>query len=123
MRLKKFKASKSLLLKIFLLQQKNKLNLNIRLKQLDLPLLFFLWQSGYIVGFTCLKANYYTVFLKSQFKQFSIKFFESALSYKLLCKLNRAPITKTPLVLSDKGLLPAFSSNKNIGGFLLCDIF
>jgi hypothetical protein len=42
MKLKKFKTSKLLLLKIFILQQKNRLSFNIRLKRTDLALLSFL---------------------------------------------------------------------------------
>jgi hypothetical protein len=42
MKLKKLKTSKLLLLKIFILQQKNRLSFNIRLKRTDLALLSFL---------------------------------------------------------------------------------
>jgi hypothetical protein len=42
MKLKKIKTSKLLLLKIFILQQKNRLSFNIRLKRTDLALLSFL---------------------------------------------------------------------------------
>lgn len=123
MKLKKFKTSKIILLKIFVLQQKNRLSFNLELKQADLTLLSFLWKNGYILGFTCLSASIYTIFLKKQFKQFSIKFFESNLSNKTLRKRNQAPIIKTPIVLSHKGLLLNPLSNTNIGGFLLCYIF
>ena len=123
MLLKKFKTSKALLLKIFILQQKNKLNFNIKLKQSDLIILSFLWKNGYILGFTCLKLNIYTIFLKKQFKQFSIKFFESKLTYKELTRINQVSILKTPITLSSKGLNSNSFYNKNIGGFLLCNIF
>lgn len=121
MKLKKFKASKLLLLKIFILQQKNRLSFNIKLKRTDLALLSFLWKNGYILGFTCLKATMYTIFLKKQFKQFSVTFFESKLNSKSLKK--QASMLKTPVVLSNKGLFLNSLYNQNIGGFLLCHIF
>lgn len=123
MKLKKFKTSKILLLKIFVLQQKNRLSFNLKLKQADLALLSFLWKNGYILGFTCLRINIYMIFLKKQFKQFSINFFESTLSNKLLRRRNQTPIVKTPIVISNKGVFLNSLFNKNIGGFLLCYIF
>ena len=122
MKLKKFKTSKILLLKIFVLQQKNRLSFNLKLKQADLALLSFLWKNGYILGFTCLRTNIYMIFLKKQFKQFSINFFESTLSNKLLRRRNQAPIVKTPIVISNKGVFLNSLFNKNIGCFLLCYI-
>jgi hypothetical protein len=123
MKLKKLKTSKLLLLKIFILQQKNRLSFNIRLKRTDLALLSFLWKNGYILGFTCLKATMYTIFLKKQFKQFSVNFFESKLNSKSLHKQNQTSMLKTPIVLSSRGLIFNSLYNKNIGGFLLCYIF
>ena len=123
MRLKKYKTVKILLLKIFIAQQKNKLRLTIKLRVVDLTSLFFLWSMGYIVGFTRVDLNYYTVFLKKQFKQFSIKFFGNKLSAKAISFTNYASTIKTRIVFSPKGLKANSLSSHNVGGLLLCDIF
>lgn len=123
MRLKKYKFIKFILLKIFVLQQKNKLNFNIKLKTQELATLIFLWKNGYILGFTSLNSHFYSIFLKKQFKQFSIQFFEfSVKSYS--SKLSRqSTIISTSLLFSHKGLEVSNIFSKNIGGFLLCSIF
>jgi len=121
--LKKIKHSKALLLKIFILQQKNKLRFDVRLKQLDLVFLSFLWENGFILGFCFKKLNVYTIFFKKQFKQFSIQFFEEKLKSKYFKIYNQASITSTPVVFSNNAFNQKNLLNKNVGGFLLCDIF
>jgi len=123
MRLKKYKTVKILLLKIFIAQQKNKLKLTIKLRVVDLTSLFFLWNMGYIVGFTRVGLNYYTVFLKKQFKQFSIKFFGNKVKATALSFNNYASTIKTRIIFSTKGLKANSLFSHNVGGFLLCDIF
>ena len=123
MPLKKYRTVKALLLKIFIAQQKNKLALTIKLKLTDLMLLFFLWNMGYIIGFTSVNLNQYTIFFKKQFKQFSIRFFENKLSAKALSFYNHAATIKTQIVFSSKGLKTNKLYSHNLGGFLLCDIF
>lgn len=123
MRLKKYKAFKILLLKIFISQQKNNLQLTIKLKSGDLMLLFFLWSLGYIIGFTRVNFNFYTIFFKKQFKQFSVRFFETKVCSKTLFFYNHTSTIKTQVILSSKGLKTNSLYAQNIGGFLLCDIF
>ena len=123
MKLKKLKSTKILLLKLFVLQQKNKLNFNIALKQGELLLLIFLWKSGYILGFSCWYQNVYTIFLKKQFKQFSANFFECNLNSQTLYSHYGNHLVSTPVILSPNGLQFNKLFNKNIGGFLLCNLF
>lgn len=122
MRLKKYKQTKVLLLKIFIAQQKNKFDLKLKLRKIDLTFLCFLWKSGYILGFTCLIANMYNIFLKKHFKQYSIKFVTQCLNFKTVCLYKSFSIIKTPIIVSSKGLLSFGNYKKNIGGFLLCDL-
>ena len=90
----------------------------------DLALLCFLWKNSYILGFTQLVSNTYTIFLKKHFKQFSVNFIERKLSYKKLSLYNTCvSFTKTPIILSSNGLLSPTLITKRIGGLLLCDIF
>ena len=123
MKLKKIKKYKFILLKIFVLQQKNKLKFNILLKQSELMLLVFLWKTGYILGFTFLSSGFYTLFLKKQFKQFSINFLEHKLNSKNLYIYNKYAIVGTNIIICDKGLQSSNYFGNNIGGFLLCNIF
>jgi len=123
MRLKKYKTVKILLLKIFIAQQKNNLRLTLKLRVIDLVSLFFLWNLGYIVGFTRVSLNYYTIFLKKQFKQFSIRFFDNKISSKVISFNNPASTIKTRILFSTKGLKSNNLCSYNVGGFLLCDIF
>jgi len=103
--------------------KKNKLKLTIKLRVVDLTSLFFLWNMGYIVGFTRVGLNYYTVFLKKQFKQFSIKFFGNKVKATALSFNNYASTIKTRIIFSTKGLKANSLFSHNVGGFLLCDIF
>jgi len=123
MRLKKLKSNKILLLKLFVLQQRNKVSFNVTLQQYDLSLLISLWKSGYILGFTCIHKNIYTIFFKKQFKHFSIEYFERNLNSKALCSYYKAQIVNSPIILSKKGIQSGNLSYQSIGGFLLCNIF
>ena len=86
-------------------------------------LLVFLWKAGYILGFTSLSSGFYTLFLKKQFKQFSINFLENKLNSKKLNLYNRYAIVGTNIIISNKGLQSSNYFGKDIGGFLLCNIF
>ncbi len=121
-KIKKFKTSKAILLKIFVLQQKNRLSFNIRLDFNNVVLLTFLWKHGYILGFTCLKSNIYTIFLKKQYKQFSVNFFEKKLQAQDLKSVNKSSSVETPIIYYTKGLKLNPLNHHNFGGFLLCSI-
>jgi hypothetical protein len=66
---------------------------------------------------------YIQFFFKKQFKQFSIQFFEEKLKSKYFKIYNKASITSTPVVFSNNAFNQKNLLNKNVGGFLLCDIF
>jgi len=119
----KLKNNKILLLKLFVLQQKNKLFFNITLQQHELLLLISLWKSGYILGFTCRYKNVYTIFFKKQFKQFSIEFFEYKLNFQAICSYHKTNIVNSSVILSSKGINLSNLLFQSIGGFLLCNIF
>jgi hypothetical protein len=123
MRLKKNKAAKVLLLKIFIAQQKNKLRLKLKLKPSNLRLLFLLWNLGYIIGFTRVALNYYTIFLKKQFKQFSIRFLENNLTSKMLSFYNYGSSIETQILISFRGLKASSLDYYTATGFLLCALF
>lgn len=115
--------SKILLLKIFLLQRKNYLNFNLLLKTNDLSLLVFLWQFGYILGFSCIKYNFYTIFLNKSLKQFSINFVEKKLNRRVLYSGCKWLTMGVPLMLTVNGFDIRQQFTSNLGGFLLCIIF
>lgn len=123
-KIKKFKLIKSLLLKIFILQKKNRLSFNILLNKSSLSIIIFLWKAGFILGFTLLTEKTHTIFLKRQFKEFYIKFFELKTNYKWLCKFKQeTPTISTNLIFSSKGLLLSLLPKNPIGGFFLCNIY